>query len=65
MYDEIKIKTKLKWWPWVLIKLSFKQLSESSLSCLSTFDNMVISLSQKWSENQVKVHCELMTHQFL
>ena len=47
--------TKLEWEPRILVKLSFRELcdSTSKLSGLHTFDDMTTSLSQKdpWSKN--------------
>ena len=41
--------TKLKQQPWIIVKLSFRELCNSNLSSLHNFDNTAISLSQKMS----------------
>ena len=44
--------TKLECRPRILVKLIFRELCDSKLSGLGTFDNMAISLSQKRGKNQ-------------
>ena len=43
--------TKLKWRPWIFVKLSFRELCGSKLSGLHPFDNMAII---HWVENRLK-----------
>ena len=56
--------TKFEWRPEILVKLSFRELSNSSLSDLSPFHNMAILLSQKDVKIR-KVGCKFMGHHSL
>ena len=40
---------KLEWLPQTLVKLSYGEFWDSKLCCLSTFDNMAISVSQSFT----------------